>query len=501
MKKDIDIKSLYKYIMIFFSGKNKSYYNFDWQTYKKYYYYLTGYSNKDEFWWHYIHLGEPNGFIYFDINNNNDHYFISNNSYTNTNTDTDQKLNEEKEIIQNNEISICPRKTIYYYVDFVCQHINRTGIQVVTIYLAKQLLKCQDEFYIDIIFVKWNNTLSYLEPCNKDEIDFLLNYNEVSDIFPSIKYENYDPIHLNNYRKFSDSIFFCPELTFPIYNDLPSKLKNYLEMYHLKSIYILYDIIPLVLGDYNCIRQGFKSYMAKNLLFANKIITISNFTKIEFIQYCQQNNLYNYNFPSIESIPLPHQYRNKPKIESNTDITSKITILVPGTIEPRKQQLKLLKIFNSFLKNNPTIDIEMIVFGNILKVLEDDVMKEIKKSKEKIKYVGIIDNDTLCEYYKKATFSCFISKYEGFGFPIAESLWHGTPVLTSNFGSMLEIANCGGCYSINSHNELEIYDALDNLIKKPEIILKLKSEINSNKFFTWYDYCKNIYIEILKEFN
>ena len=51
-----------------------------------------------------------------------------------------------------------------------------------------------------------------------------------------------------------------------------------------------------------------------------------------------------------------------------------------------------------------------------------------------------------------ATFTCFISIYEGFGFPISESLWHGIPVLTSNFGSMEEIAICGGCYSINTNN-------------------------------------------------
>jgi hypothetical protein len=48
---------------------------------------------------------------------------------------------------------------------------------------------------------------------------------------------------------------------------------------------------------------------------------------------------------------------------------------------------------------------------------------------------------------------------------------------------------------------MEIYDALDNLIKKPEIINKLRNEINSNKFISWYEYCKSIYIEIIKEFN
>ena len=379
------------------------------------------------------------------------------------------------------------------------------------------MFKCQEEFYIDIIFVKWNNQLSCIEPCTSEDINYLFNYNETDDLITNkIVYDNYLPIENNSFRPLSNCIFFCPELTFTIYNDLPEKLKNYLSKHNLKSIFILYDIIPLVLPEYNCIRESFKLYMKHNLLNANKIITISNFTKIEFIKYCQQNNLYSFNFPLLENVSLPHQYRNKLKEFSTTDenkddnenknknteqFSNKITILVPGTVEPRKQQLKLVKIFNTFLQNNPSVDVEMIIFGNIITILEQEINKEIQKSNDKIKYLGIINNEKLAELYNKSSFSCFISQYEGFGFPIAESLWHGIPVLTSNFGSMLEISTCGGCYSINSHSDIEIYDALENLIKKPQIIKKLRNEINNSKFITWYDYCKSIYIEILKEFN
>jgi len=505
--------------MIFYSANKKSYYHFDWETYKNTYPILSyqGYSTKDEFWWHYIHIGELQGYLYFDINKINNVYKYDNDLTNKTiiqpevNVNTNINTNINKTIIQP-EVTICPRKTIYYYVDFVTKHTNRTGIQVVTIYLAKQFLKCQEEFYIDIIFVKWNNKLLCLEPCNSDDIYYLFNYNETDDLVNEITYDNYSPIQNNFSRPLSNCIFFCPELTFPIYNDLPEKLKKYLSINNLKSIFILYDIIPLILPDYNCIREPFKLYMLHNLLHANKIITISNFTKIEFIKYCQQNNLYSFNFPIVENISLPHQYRNKLKelstIHENKDeneneqqFSNKITILVPGTVEPRKQQLKLVKIFNSFLQNNSSVDVEMIIFGNVLAVLEEEINNEIEKSNGKIKYLGIINNEKLAELYGKSTFSCFISQYEGFGFPIAESLWHGIPVLTSNFGSMLEISNCGGCYSINSHSDIEIYDALENLIKKPKIIQKLRSEINKNKFITWYDYCKSIYVEILKEFN
>ena len=96
-------------------------------------------------------------------------------------------------------------------------------------------------------------------------------------------------------------------------------------------------------------------------------------------------------------------------------------------------------------------------------------------------------------------FTCFISLYEGFGFPISESLWHGVPVLTSNFGSMEEVSSCGGCYSIDTTDENEIYEALNHLIINPLFVEKLKNEINKSTLTTWQDYAEKIYIEIIEE--
>ena len=124
---------------------------------------------------------------------------------------------------------------------------------------------------------------------------------------------------------------------------------------------------------------------------------------------------------------------------------------------------------------------------------------EVEKSNGKIKYLGLITNETLFDLYKTASFSCFLSFYEGFGFPISESLWHGTPVLTANFGSMNEIAKYGGCYCIDTTDENEIYKALDTLVKKPEILKKLKKEIEQAPFTTWENYADEIYKEILEE--
>ena len=400
--------------------------------------------------------------------------------------------NEIIKKIKDNDLIVYNKK-IYFYVQHTSTTSIRTGIQIVTVYLAKQFIKKN----IDVVFVKWDNNTNSLIPCNQLELNHLFNYNETDDIFSSIYYDNYEPIHVNN-PNIKNDIFFNPEYTQP---DYVSNIMNYLNKHQIKSINILYDIIPLVLKDYDKHKDPFEQYFYGNILTTNKIITISEFTKTEFISYCKKENLYDVSyFPLVSSVLLPYQYRNKNRILCNQDKENDepFTILLPGTLEPRKQQLFFMKIFNKIIKFNPEINVQLISFGHCWHSTEE-INKEIELSNNKIKYLGVISNDELFELYKTASFSCFISYYEGFGFPISESLWHGTPVLTSNFGSMYEIANYGGCYCIDVTKEYEIYQALETLVKNPDVLVKLKKEIKDADFNsrTWKNYAHEIYKEIM----
>ena len=382
-------------------------------------------------------------------------------------------------------------KTIYYYVHNTCMTNIRTGIQIFTIYLAKQLIKKN----VKIVLVKWDELNNILVPCNNTEIDNLFNYGETEDIMKEINYNSSEAIHLTD-KNIKNCIFLNPEYTNPKYS---SNLNIYLCKISIKTVHILHDIIPLVLDNfYVREREFFNSYFMNNILTSDKIITISNFTKIEFLNYCKTNNLFNINkFPIVKSILSPYQYRNKTQIINNNTLNcnNTISILLPGTIEPRKQQLLFMQLFNKFIQNNPEINAEIITFGHVYDKPSFDT--EIENSHGKIKYLGIIDNNQLFELYKNVSFSCFISYYEGFGFPISESLWHGTPVLTANFGSMYEIAKHGGCYCVDTNNEDEIYEALEVLVKNPNVLLELKKQIENAAFTTWESYADEVYNEII----
>ena len=73
---------------------------------------------------------------------------------------------------------------------------------------------------------------------------------------------------------------------------------------------------------------------------------------------------------------------------------------------------------------------------------------------------GLVGDDDLWNAYERAAFMIFPSLHEGYGLPIAEALAHGTPVITSDFGSTAEIARDGGCLLVDPRDDEQIVDAM-----------------------------------------
>lgn len=176
--------------------------------------------------------------------------------------------------------------TIYYYVHHTSSSNVRTGIQNYTIYLAKQFVKKN----VQVIFVKWDEKINALIACSHLEISHLFNYNETDDIMEEINYGTniYKAIHLTN-TEINNSICFNPEYTSP---EFAGNIKNYLLKHSIVSIHVLHDIIPLVLDCYSSEKERFNTYFLNNILSSDKIITVSNFSKIEFYDYCKKYALF-----------------------------------------------------------------------------------------------------------------------------------------------------------------------------------------------------------------
>jgi len=104
---------------------------------------------------------------------------------------------------------------------------------------------------------------------------------------------------------------------------------------------------------------------------------------------------------------------------------------------------------------------------------------------EHVVFLGFVPDERLPGLYRGASFTAFISLYEGFGLPIVESMAVGTPVLTSNVSSMPEIA--GDAAVIVQPRDLgEIANAMDRLVSDSALRVDLVAKgLERAATFSW----------------
>ena len=106
-------------------------------------------------------------------------------------------------------------------------------------------------------------------------------------------------------------------------------------------------------------------------------------------------------------------------------------ILFVGTREPRKN---LLNLITAWLPLQDQVD--LLVAGEV----GWDTSEKTAPKSEHLRFLGRVSDRELSVLYTQATLFAYPSLYEGFGLPILEAFYHGTPVVTSATSSMPEIA-------------------------------------------------------------
>jgi glycosyltransferase involved in cell wall biosynthesis len=100
-----------------------------------------------------------------------------------------------------------------------------------------------------------------------------------------------------------------------------------------------------------------------------------------------------------------------------------------------------------------------------------------------------VTNAELRGLYDAASFTIYCSLDEGFGLPIIESLRHGCPCITSDRGSMREVADqTGGCVIVDPENVAAMAASIAGLVDDAEALARLTREAAQAEWPTWQQY-------------
>ena len=256
-----------------------------------------------------------------------------------------------------------------------------------------------------------------------------------------------------------------------------------------KNIYAtIHDIIP-VLAHRKKI-EGFSypnnpiffKYNLKQLKYVNKIIAVSNRTRLDLFDHFQDENLdinvihnpVNPLIKKIEREELEKFYR----IENINPDTDKIIIVGLSKI---KNISFSLKIFERLLINFPKLELHLV--GSFYCINQSDGFV-IQNYPKNIFLHQNVDDIKLSYLYSMSKILLFPSYYEGFGLPLVEAMTCGAVVVTSDRGSIPEIVDDAGL--IINLNDMDLFvNRITELLINNEYYENFKHlGLNRSKFFS-----------------
>ena len=136
-------------------------------------------------------------------------------------------------------------------------------------------------------------------------------------------------------------------------------------------------------------------------------------------------------------------------------------VLFVGTIEPRKNVDTLLDAWH-LLRADVRAEFDLVIAGATGWSSARTVCR-LNSGIEGIRYLGYVREAELPGLTAGATAFAYPSLYEGFGFPVAQAMACGVPVVTSNNSCLPEIAGEGAIY-VDARSAVETAGALERVL-------------------------------------
>lgn len=409
--------------------------------------------------------------------------------------------------------------SIVQRLDF--DYTYRSGIFFVAYNLLVELMKNDNfdvELYCDLQFKYFlEETIKKHEEFKNCKIITYSKYDKIIKYLTKLKYENkkdkrfliFRPLikmSLNIFLKLAQRENISPSMfdEFDVYLSPKDAAPDFIQNNNkIKKCIVLHDIIPLKAENHTNIKIDWFNKLVNSLNKNDTYFANSEYTKQDILNY--------FEFLSPEQLtilPLSTGHPYKPESQEKVSMIKNKYNIPAGkkyifslcTLEPRKNIPFAIKNFVEFIKKHNIDNLVYALGGNYKSKLDEILQKlspDYNKYKDKILYLGYVDDNDMSALYSGAELFLFPSLYEGFGIPPLEAMQCGCPVITSNVTSLPEVVADAGI-QINPKSDEELIAALEKLYFNPDIRQNYKIKgLERAKLFS-YKKCVDIIYDIIK---
>lgn len=345
----------------------------------------------------------------------------------------------------NEGIKFCEPDTIYIDLTTSANHSGRwSGISRLEFMLAKSLF---DLVPHNIRFIVWNSLSGYYFEVPSPEKISLETLNLVArnsvEVFPDF---------ISQVRFGQNSTIFMMGSSWMQNQNYVYSLLHICKNNQVRLAFVIADIIPIKFPEW--MPPGYSSRFLKHLKlllkYSDLLFAISKHTKKDVLEFARKHNI------SIVDVSV---FRLGDTIQENRDLFTKSNekqegkhlpdflkpkqfILNVGAIHYRKNPHLLYTVWKRLEHELGYEKLPELVIVGGFSWNSDDFAQLLEASnlKDKILVLEGINDEELSWLYRNCMFTVYPSLYEGWGLPVAESLYYRKFCIASNISSIPEIA-------------------------------------------------------------
>jgi glycosyltransferase involved in cell wall biosynthesis len=294
------------------------------------------------------------------------------------------------------------------------------------------------------------------------------------------------------------SLYFLPELA--IEPQRTQRIQALAEFSGNRTAVIGFDCVPLTSAETT--GAGMGSAFAKNLRAVaqmDRVVAISSAAATEYEGWRRMLAGIGLAGPAITEVLLPDDVGSPTEAQlAEARIALGVTEGVPllicvGSHEPRKNHVAVLSAAERLWRQGRDFRLVFIGGNSWRSEQFSDELRILSDRGRPVAAVSAISDGLLWSAYRLATATIFPSLNEGYGLPVGESLASGTPVVTSDYGSMKEVAQGGGAVLVNPRDDLDIARGIETVLFDAPAQAELRRAAAIRPRRNWGDYATEIW--------